>query len=239
MSQPTDSPLILLSGSGDSHLCWLQQIAELPTDSTIAIDLPGHGDNIGAAEMPTTVAGYVATVWNALDARGITRVRVAGHSLGGAIALQMQRDDPERIVALGLIGTGARLRVQPELLAIVDRDQAAGLEQLLSVSYAGQLSDEAMRLTIAAMLPFAPGTLARDLHACDTFDVMQELAHIHCPTLVIVGEYDRLTPVKYARYLATHIADARLQIIPNAGHYVMLEQPTLITAALHDLQALG
>jgi pimeloyl-ACP methyl ester carboxylesterase len=236
MIASTATPLVLINGSGDSHICWMRQIAALPAGTVIAADLPGHGDRIDDSAAPTTVADYAADMWKQVDAQGIARVRVAGHSLGGAIALQMALDRPDRVAALGLIDTGARLRVLPDLLATSQTDPQGSLRQLLEMGYGDRLSEEALRIAIASFLPIAPGAISRDLHACDRFDVMTELGRVRCPTLVIVGEHDRLTPVKYARYLADHIPNARLLILAGAGHYVMHEQPEQLTAALRELQ---
>jgi pimeloyl-ACP methyl ester carboxylesterase len=73
-----------------------------------------------------------------------------------------------------------------------------------------------------------------DFLACDGFDVMERLGMIDRPALVVVGEDDRMTPVKYARFLAETLPRARLEIIPGAGHMVMLEQPAAVERALSD-----
>ena len=71
-----------------------------------------------------------------------------------------------------------------------------------------------------------------DFLACDGFDVMDRLGAIDRPALVIVGEDDHMTPVKYARFLADHLPRAQLNVIPAAGHMVMLEQPAAVEDAL-------
>jgi pimeloyl-ACP methyl ester carboxylesterase len=71
-----------------------------------------------------------------------------------------------------------------------------------------------------------------DFAACDKFDVMDELAGIGCPTLVLCGGDDKLTPAKYARYLRDNIPGAELAIIPQAGHMVMMERPSLVNDAI-------
>ena len=76
--------------------------------------------------------------------------------------------------------------------------------------------------------------LEGDFLACDSFDVMREISAIRAPTLVICGEDDHLTPVKYARFLQETIPDARLVTIQGAGHMVMLEKPADFNRALTD-----
>jgi pimeloyl-ACP methyl ester carboxylesterase len=71
-----------------------------------------------------------------------------------------------------------------------------------------------------------------DLLACNGFDVMDHLGLIKQDTVVICGEEDAMTPVRYAQYLSSAIPNARLQVIPGAGHMVMLEQPHLVAESL-------
>jgi pimeloyl-ACP methyl ester carboxylesterase len=76
--------------------------------------------------------------------------------------------------------------------------------------------------------------LYRDLSACNIFDVMPRLSEIHLPTLIICGDEDRLTPVKYSQYLHSHIAGSTLCILPDAGHYVFREQPEAVNGAIEE-----
>jgi pimeloyl-ACP methyl ester carboxylesterase len=73
-----------------------------------------------------------------------------------------------------------------------------------------------------------------DLQACNQFDVMDRLGSIQQNTLVICGEDDQMTPVRYAQYLSSSMPNARLNVIPNAGHMVMLEQPLLVANCLQE-----
>ena len=240
MSTITNIPLILVYGSGDSHTSWYRQIAALGESHVFAIELPGHGDRVEeAANMPNTVSGFVASVWKELDNRGIKRFRIAGHSLGSAIALQMALDEPQRVIALGLFGSGARLRVAPEIMALAESDPPRAFQELLRYGYPPETSIDIVRLTIASFLPTAPSTLLNDLTACNSFDIMSELTRITAPALVVVGSEDRLTPPKYAEYLASHLPNAQLITIAGAGHFLMHEQPERLTAILQQLQQLG
>ena len=85
-----------------------------------------------------------------------------------------------------------------------------------------------------ALLETGPDVLLGDFTACNRFDVMKRLEEIEAPTIVIAGSADQLTPVKYARFLAEHISDARCAIIEGAGHMVMLEQPAQAAQAVQE-----
>ena len=85
-----------------------------------------------------------------------------------------------------------------------------------------------------------PASFLTDFHACNGFDVMDRLGEIRVPTLVVNGDDDRLTPLKYGEYLAANIPGAVLKIIHGAGHLAMLEKATevnsTIAAFIHSLE---
>ena len=89
------------------------------------------------------------------------------------------------------------------------------------------------------ILSTRPETFLTDFAACDAFDIRGRLGEIRLPTLVIGGDRDRLTPLRYAEYLATNIPGAVLKILPGAGHMVALERATevndVLTSFLHSL----
>jgi pimeloyl-ACP methyl ester carboxylesterase len=92
-------------------------------------------------------------------------------------------------------------------------------------NFAPQAPPRLVELARQRMADTQPAVLLGDLMACDGFDVISRLGEIDCPTLVICGEEDRMTPMRYAQYLANHIKGARIEIIQGAGHMVMLEKP--------------
>ena len=71
-----------------------------------------------------------------------------------------------------------------------------------------------------------------DLSACDKFDVMARVEEIAIPALVIVGANDVMTPVRYAEYLGRELPDAEVVVVPDAGHFVTLEQPEAVNDAI-------
>ncbi len=233
--------VVFIHGSGDSAAAWQRQIAFLGEERALALDLPGHGAraaDAGPREM--SVRDYALDVRAQIQAAGLRQPIVAGHSLGGAIALQLALDWPEEFSGLILIGTGARLRVLPALLEAARRDQAGTLQQIRGLA---RRTDEPARPLDASPLdsppaasvpPLAEGVFYRDLAACNAFDVMAEIGRIPLPALVICGEEDAMTPPKYAEYLRTHLPRATLRMIPGAGHMVMRDQPEALNAAIGE-----
>lgn len=227
-----DLPLVFVHGSGDTADVWQPLIAHMGGLTAIALDLPGHGDRTdrpGPAAM--SVDDYAHAVRCELTRRGLTRVCLVGHSLGSAIALTLALDHPALVPRLVLVGAGARLRVLPALLEGAAVTPEASGQQLVALGYTPEHRAAAAEHA-RERGTLAPGILHRDLAACDAFDVMDRLAQVAQPTLIVVGAQDRLTPPKYATYLQQHISHSELVVVEGAGHYVQREAPDTVAQAI-------
>ena len=108
------APVILIHGAGGTHLHWPAQIRRLPGNRVYTLDLPGHGKSEGRGNQ--TIKSYCDSIIRWMEHIHIFRGVIVGHSMGGAIAINMALNHPEHVVALGLVGSGARLRVAPVIL---------------------------------------------------------------------------------------------------------------------------
>jgi pimeloyl-ACP methyl ester carboxylesterase len=226
--------LVFLHGSGDSARAWDRVTPLLSDFSCIALDLPGHGAQVarpGPAQM--SVADYADAVRTTLARDGLAGVCLVGHSLGGAVALRLALEHPALVRRLVLVGTGARLRVLPALLDAAKQAPADAAERLVMTAFAPGNEREAYAYA-ARLAPTAQGVLYRDLAACDAFDMMAELGRIAQPTLILVGAEDRMTPPKYARFLAEHLEQATLVTVPDVGHYLPAEAPAAVAEAIRQ-----
>ncbi|HEV7128626.1 MAG TPA: alpha/beta hydrolase [Ktedonobacterales bacterium] len=234
---PTGESLVFIHGSGDTAHGWdgvIERLERLGAGRgrTMAVDLPGHGAQARVSmDGLDTVSDYAQVVCAEIDRAGLGAVTLVGHSLGSAIALQLAVDRPERVRRLVLIGGGARLRVLPALLETARTQPAAALRQITLLAHAPEHAALAEAYLVAGG-PTAADALYRDLRACDRFDVTGELAGVRQPTLVLVGTEDRLTPPKYARFLAEHLAQSTLVEIAGAGHQLMHEAPDQVASAI-------
>jgi pimeloyl-ACP methyl ester carboxylesterase len=227
-------PLVLVHGAGGTRLHWPPTLRRFPGADVYALDLPGHGEAPGPRQ--STIEGYRQAVVEWMRALELPPAVVVGHSMGGALAQSLALEAPERVAGIVLVGTGARLRVHPLLLEAA----ASGglptetLATLVSWWYSADAPPRLRELATRVLAATNTAVLHGDFLACDGFDVMERLGMIDRPALVVVGEDDRMTPVKYARFLAETLPRARLEIIPGAGHMVMLEQPAAVERALSD-----
>jgi pimeloyl-ACP methyl ester carboxylesterase len=227
----SDGPvLVLLHGAGGSRLNWPPELRRLGGATVYMLDLPSHGRSEGQGR--DTVMGYTEDVLAFLDTVGVECAVIAGHSLGGAIALTLALDFPGRVAGLVSIATGARLRVAPAILEQIPVDFEAALDAITHYAWSSEAAPALLDLGRRRLRDAGPDVLLKDLTACDRFDVMARLGEIDAPALVVAGSADRLTPVKYARYLAEHISGAQLAIVEGAGHMVMLERPAEVAKVI-------
>lgn len=224
-------PVVLVHGAGGRGAVWAPQLAALGDIARLlAPDLPGHGATAGPGHQ--AIGEYADWVLGFLDAAGLARPVVGGHSMGGAIAQTLALAHPDRVGGLVLVGTGARLRVLPRILEALREAPPEALGLLDSLSYGAATPPERVVEADRALRETPPWVTLGDYLACDRFDVMNRIGAIRAPTLVVVGREDRLTPPKYAAYLAAAIPGARLVEVDGAGHFAQLEQPAAVNAAL-------
>lgn len=226
------SAVLLVHGSGSDHTVWGHQLQGLKDRFSIAaLDLNGHGRS--PHRDGDALTEFAADVQAVMDQLGQPTV-VMGHSLGGAVAQTLALQSPSNLRGIGLIGTGGKLRVHPDLLATIDRDVNEAADVLSQWLFSESASDELREKAHAQMTANGQAELARDFRACDAFNAMHRLQEIHVPTLVAVGADDQMTPVKYSEHLRDAVPNAYLRMIEDAGHMVMLERPDALNDAIAE-----
>ncbi len=226
--------VVFVHGAGQDHPIWV-----LPTRyfvrhgrNVLAVNLPGHGRSEGPPLASIeAVADWVIDV---LDAAGIDKAAVVGHSMGSLVALETAVRHPERIRAIALVGTSVPMPVSEELLDSAKNDDHAAVEMLTrwGHSRAAQLGGNAtpgmwmigggQRLLERA----APGAIYADLMACNDYvNGIENAKQLACPALLILGGRDAMTPTQSAMAVAKAIPDAETVILERAGHALLSERP--------------
>jgi pimeloyl-ACP methyl ester carboxylesterase len=225
--------VLFIHGTGGDLNDWRFQLESLSDRFTvISVSLPGHGDSEETGD--STVAAFSERVSAFIETLGLRKVVVVGCSLGSAIALWLSLSQKPWLAGIGLVGSGSRLRVHPALLEGVLQDKDRALGMLVDFAL-GQNPEATLRsLVLQKFLANPAQTIHDDLAACNEFDVMDRLGHVSVRTVIIVGEEDRLTPVKYSRFLHEGIPGSTMTVIPRAGHLVMVERPVEFDAALAE-----
>jgi pimeloyl-ACP methyl ester carboxylesterase len=228
----TKPPLVLIHGAGGDHLSWPPEIRRLANARVFTLDLPGHGNSEGPGRQ--TVDDYADSVVGFLNAAGLSRAVFVGHALGGAIALTLAIDHPERVAGIGLISAGASLPISSSILenAANPATSLLAIQALLELMSIPQTPKNLRTQAFGQMSAIRPTLFHGDLLACDQFDVTSWLDAIQTPVLVLCGTDDQLTPRRYSEKLAGQIPGAALQTIEAAGHLVMLEHPRRVAGLL-------
>ena len=233
--------MAFLHGAGMDRSVWASQSRWFAHHgwNALAVDLPGHGGSQGPA---LTDIGALADWTGALiEAVGAGTAALVGHSMGALIALETAARWPARVSALALIGVATKMPVHPDLLAAAQANsmEAIDMVSLWSLGPSAALGGAAMpgawmlggveQLLARA----APGVLHADLAACNAYTgALAAAAKVSCPTTLILGERDQMTPLKGGNALAAAITDSRAIVVPGAGHMLMTEKPAETLAAL-------
>ncbi len=229
-ANPGGPPLVLVHGAGGDLMHWPANLRRLPGHRVYALDLPGHGKSAGVGF--TAVADYAEAVRRWADDLGLPKFVLAGHSMGGAVAVEYALRHPGGLAGLVLVSTGARLRVAPQLLAGVLNDRDGTVDLLVRWMYGDWADPNLLRLGARRLREVPPEVLHADFVACDTFDRRADVARIELPTLIVCGSADVMTPLKLSQSLHDQIAGSELVILPDAGHMAAIQQPEPVGAAV-------
>jgi 3-oxoadipate enol-lactonase len=243
----TGPPLVLLHAFPLDRAMWRAQLADLPDVArVIAPDLPGFGESSAAA--PFTVEGVADTVAAFVSALNLPKVALCGLSMGGYVALAFARKYPDKLSALVLADTRAGI---DDTNTRAGRDKAIELvkAQGSAALFAGMLPkvlSEHTHATNPALVERLKAVAARQkpkvvasaLAALrDRPDANPGLKDIAVRTLVLVGEYDAVTPPLSAANLSGQIRGSELLHVPNAGHLSNVENAEAFSAAVRAFLA--
>ena len=239
---------IFIHGVLCDHSVWALQSRYMANHgwNVLAIDLPGHCKSSGAA--PQSVEEAASFVGQLMDAAGLQKAALIGHSWGSLIAMQAAAQLGPRISHLVLVGTAAPMKVSPALLDMAQNapDKAIAMVQTFSRATlsppngAGSWvfgAGTALGRRVLASNPDV-NLLHRGFVACDSYaDGEAAMAQLSAPVLFVLGEQDQMTPPKAAKGLVDAAKAAgktvKVQMIAN-GHNQMTESPDATLFAIRD-----
>lgn len=230
--QGQGEPIIFLHGAGGSSQFWYHQREPLGQFmDVLAFDLPGHGQSPG--EGCATIEEARDAVYQEIRRLNLEKCYLAGHSMGGAIAMSLALAYPDLLKGIVLICTGARLRVLPAILEGVMKDKESTVRMIMMDYAFSKAAPQTTKETgFKEMMKSSAEVIYRDFAACDRFNVLGSLGAIKVPALIICGGDDILTPPAYGEYLHGEIADSEITFVESAGHMVMIEKPEAVNQAI-------
>lgn len=227
--QPT---LLMVHGAGLNHAQWQGQLTGLKDHANlVAVDLPGHAMS-AHHDGEQSIIQYADTLSELARELDTSQLILAGHSMGGAVCLEFAMRHPEQLDGLVLLNTGARLRVQQALLQQIREDYPAFIRDLTDNALS-DYADAAVTEQFAELLMQNDAeAVFNDFATCDTFDRLEEISRIACPSLVISADQDIMTPPKYGEFLADQLTESEYALIEGAAHLSPMEQPAAVNAAI-------
>jgi pimeloyl-ACP methyl ester carboxylesterase len=246
--------VILIHGLMDSALNWSKNIDALAQTYRVwAIDLIGFGFSSRMTAPTYSLKYFARTVREFMDAQGIERANIVGHSLGGAVALELALDEPQRVERLILIAPGTYVVNLPFALNLAARVPyiPRALVGMAMTSTRARLSAQRNALGNPAHFdPQAARQYTRPLHVKGTADALVAMAasprasdlpaglkNIAAPTLILWGDKDLAVPVKHGGHHERNLPNAEFVILEGAGHTPQLEYPDVVNRLVVDFLA--
>jgi len=234
--------IVFVHGAAFDHSVWQWQSRYFAHHGycVLAVDLPGHGRSPGAIR--TRIEDWGSWIVGLLDAAGLEKAALVGHSMGSLVALQAAVAAPDRVSKLALVGSAVPMGVGDAFLAAAREEPSVAFDMEATWGHA-RLSQLATSAVPGSSLRGAsrclngrsrPGALSAALEACNSYRPAQDaIRSLAVPTLVVAGKRDQMTPFKAGRALAAEIPGARFVAL-DAGHSMMAEAPKELLRALRE-----
>jgi pimeloyl-ACP methyl ester carboxylesterase len=203
--------------------------------NVLALDLPGHGRSEGPPI--ASIGGMSEWIFKVLDASGISKANLVGHSMGTLVALECAARQPERVERIALVATACPMKVTDAFLGAAKQNDYSAFDMHTIWGHAPQVPfganpNPGMWMygdTLARLERLAPGVLYSDLKASNDYAFSES---VKCPALLILGRRDVMTPPRSAKPLLEKIPHAKSVTIDPSGHSLMAEAPDATLDAL-------
>jgi pimeloyl-ACP methyl ester carboxylesterase len=231
---PAKPAVIFLHGAGFDRTVWRLQTRWFAHHgrSVLAVDFPAHGWSNGAAL--SDIAAMADWTAKLIDAAGVKNAALVGHSMGALVALDCAARHGDKVRALGLCGVASEMPVHPEMLDSAKADTLKVQELMTFWGIGNALHKGGMtapglwlrREALAVLAGNKTDVIYTDLAACNAYkDALTQAAEVKCPTVAVLGDGDLMTPLPKGRVLTAAIKDAVGVVIPDCGHFMMIERP--------------
>ena len=239
------STAVFIHGAQNDHSVWALQTRYFAHHgfSVLAVDLPGHGRSKG--EPLTTVEAMAEWLSALLQAVGVQRAVLIGHSMGSLIALETAKRAKECVAGVALVGTAYPMKVSPLLLEASEHREQAAIDMVNIWSHSGiaqkpsfpgpgfYVQGGSKRLMEYVARHNEKPVFFTDFSACNDYQNGEvAAAAVTCPVLFLLGKKDMMTTPKAAAPLLQALPAAKIMQLENCGHDLMGEQPDQVLDSL-------
>ena len=235
--------LIMIHGAGMNGTVWQMQTRYLANKgiNVLSIDLPGHGSSLG--EAMDSIEKMSLWLIKFMDEINIKSAIIAGHSMGSLVALETANKDKKRVKGILLLGSSSSMPVHPDLIEAAKNNLPLAAEMITDWSFGKNqhigghplpgywMIDSSIHLIAESF----PGILAKDLIACNEYKSgLITIENLEQEILLISGIEDKMTPLKKAKELCNSNKKAKISILNNCGHMMMIEKPREVTKLIYN-----
>lgn len=241
--------IVLIHGAQNDHSVWALQSRYLAHHgyAVLAVDLPGHGRSSGPAlRSVEAMADWILAM---LEAAGVERALLAGHSMGSLIALEASHRAPQAVAGLALLGTTYPMKVADALLETARTDEQSAIDMVNIWSHSSiahkpscpgpgfSVMGGARRLMQRMSARNPQQLFHTDFAACNNYANGEAAANaVRCPTLFVFGKQDMMTPPRSTTLLTGAVKHGKIVNV-DAGHQMMAEAPDAVLDALAGFAA--
>jgi 3-oxoadipate enol-lactonase len=239
-------PVVMIHGLGGSTNTFTALLPAFTRHKRVRFDLPGSGRS-SRVEGPLSLEKFVEATRRVIAAAKAEKAHVVGHSMGTIVAAHLAAAEPGRVRSLALFGP---LLAPPEQARASIRGRAArarqeGMQGIADALLQSSISSETRAKRLAAAAFVRESLMAQDpdgyARSCEALAEMQaaDTSKIACPTLLVTGDEDVVSPPQSVRMMGQKIAGSRVEVLRGCGHWTPVEKPDECIALLKQFYEIG
>ena len=239
-------PVVMIHGLGGSTNTFTALLPAFARHKRVRFDLPGSGRSF-RVEGPLSIAVFVQAVKKAMLAAKVEKAHVVGHSMGTIVAAHFAAAEPNAVRSLALFGPllAPPDQARPNIRARAAKARQEGMPGIADALVQSSLSSETRAKRLAAVAFVRESLMAQDpdgyARSCEALAEMQsaDTSKIACPTLLVTGDEDVVSPPQSVRMMGQKIAGSRVEVLRGCGHWTPVEKPDECIALLKQFYETG
>jgi pimeloyl-ACP methyl ester carboxylesterase len=232
-------PVVMIHGLGGSTNTFTPLVSAFARNKRVRFDLPGSGRS-SRVEGPLSLEKFLQATRRAMAAAGLEKAHVVGHSMGTIIATHLASAEPGMVKSLALFGPllAPPDQARPNIKARAAKARAEGMQGIADALLQSSISSETRTKRLSAVAFVRESLMAQDpdgyARSCEALAEMQaaDASKIACPTLLVTGDEDVVSPPQTVRMMAQKIAGSRVEALRGCGHWTPVEKPDECIALL-------